>query len=72
MNWSECPVVEVVPGRLSGAPVIRNSRVRPEDLIGNLPETPEWLADAFGLPLPDVLEVLAFYKMHQDRLAHTA
>jgi uncharacterized protein (DUF433 family) len=35
MNWTECPVVEIVPGKLSGAPVVVHSRVRPEDLVVN-------------------------------------
>jgi uncharacterized protein (DUF433 family) len=69
MNWTDCPVIEVVPGRMSGAPVLRRSRVRPEDLLGNLDEGPEWMADAFGLPIEDVREVLAFYRKHQDELA---
>ena len=72
MDWTDCDVIEVVPGRLSGAPVLRNSRVRPEDLIGNLQEGPDWMAEAFGLPVSDIRQVLAFYNKHQAELAHTA
>ena len=69
MEWTDCPVIEVVPNRMSGTPVLRRSRVRPEDLIGNLAEGAEWMADAFGLPLDDVRAVLDFYRGHQDELA---
>ncbi len=72
MNWTDCPVVEVVAGRMSGAPVLRHSRVRPQDLIENLDEGPEWMAENFDLPLSDVCEVLAFYHQHQAELAHTS
>jgi len=43
MDWKEYPLVEVVPGKMSGAPVIVRSRVRPDDLIANREEGPEWL-----------------------------
>jgi len=26
IDWSDCPVVEVVPGKVSGAPLLRNTR----------------------------------------------
>lgn len=71
MDWTECPVIEVVPGRMSGAPVLRHSRVRPEDLLNNIEQTPEWMADAFDLPVEDVRAVLNFYHQHQSELAHT-
>ena len=69
MEWTDCLVIEVVSNRMSGAPVLRRSRVRPEDLIGNLAEGAEWMADTFGLPLEDVQAVLDFYHMHQGELA---
>ena len=68
MNWTDCPVIEESPGKMSGAPVLRHSRVRPEDLLANIDEGPEWLADAHGLPIQDVRAVLAFYEMHRGEL----
>jgi uncharacterized protein (DUF433 family) len=70
MNWTDCPVVEIVPGKVSGAPVIAHSRVRPEDLIANREEGPEWLAENFGLPLETVRTVLAFYERKAGRAPH--
>lgn len=69
MDWLDCEVIERVPGRMSGAPVLRHSRVRPEDLLANLEEGPEWLAEQHDLPLADVVSVIAFYRRHQDQLA---
>ncbi len=62
MDWKEYPLVEVVPGKMSGAPVIVRSRVRPDDLIANREEGPEWLAENFSLPLGTVRTIPAFYE----------
>ena len=71
MNWARCAVVEVVPGKVSGAPVIVQSRVRPEDLVANREEGPEWLAENFGLPIETVRIILAFHERKMGRVAHT-
>jgi len=70
MNWSECPLVEIVPGKLSGVPVIVHSRVRPDDLIANRKEGREWLVENYGLPLQTVREVLKFYDRKMGRAQH--
>ena len=72
MDWTDCPAIERIPGKLSGVPVIKRSRVRPEDLVVNEEEGEEWLAEAFGLTLETVREVLAFYHHHQAELAPSA
>ena len=69
MDWTDCPVIEMVPDKMSGSPVLRRSRVRPQDLINNLDEGPEWMADAFGLLIDDVRQVLSFYDQHRAELA---
>ena len=70
MNWTECPLVETVPGKLSGAPVIVHSRVRPDDLVVNREEGPDWLAENYDLPLETVKTVLAFYERKMSRAPH--
>ncbi len=60
MIWTDCPLVETIPGKLSGAPVIVHSRVRPDDLIVNCAEGPEWLAENFALTIETVRALLAF------------
>jgi uncharacterized protein (DUF433 family) len=67
IDWRECMQVEIVPGKLSGRPVIKGSRVRPEDLIVNRNEGTEWLAENHGLPLETVREVLTFYDRKKAR-----
>jgi len=69
MDWTDCPLIERVPGKLSGVPVIRHSRVRPDDLLVNLGEGEAWLAEAYRLPIETVRQVLAFYDQHERQLA---
>lgn len=61
VDWTKCAVIETVPGKVSGQPVIKHSRVRPQDVIANEECGEKWLADNYGLPLPTVREVLTFY-----------
>ena len=65
INWMECAVIETVPGKVSGAPLIKDSRVRPEDLVINRAEGEAWLAENHGLPIETVREVLRFYDRHK-------
>jgi len=67
MNWAGCPFVEIVPGKVSGAPVIVNSRVRVDDVIVNRASGPDWLAENYGLPIETVRAVLAYYNRMQPR-----
>ncbi len=34
-DWSECPLVEVIPGKVSGAPLLKNTRLPVEAITGN-------------------------------------
>ncbi len=68
MNWTDCAVIEQIPGKMSGAPVLRHSRVRPQDILANVEQGPEWIAEAHCLPVNDVRQVLEFYNAHSDDL----
>jgi len=72
IDWTECLAVETIPGKLSGQPVIRHSRVRPDDLLANRDQGAEWLAKNHGLPIQTVREVLAFYDSRQEPRAPAA
>jgi uncharacterized protein (DUF433 family) len=65
MNWSGCEIVEIIPGKVSGVPLVRNTRV-PADTIAEsaeLGESAEEIAFNFDLPLPDVLAILAHVEL---------
>jgi len=35
VDWSDCPLVEVIPGKVSGAPLLKNTRLPVEAITGN-------------------------------------
>ncbi len=62
MRWEGCNAVEVVPGVVSGVPIIRGSRVQADTVLesAELGETVEEIAYSFGLDPKDIREVLSF------------
>ena len=65
IDWTECTLIETIPGRMGGQPVIRDSRVRPEDLLINRDQGVEWLARSHGIRPEIVRQVFAFYDAHK-------
>ena len=67
MDWLGCEVVEVVPGKVSGVPVIRGSRVPADQVLENheAGESVEDIAYNFDLNHDDLRAVLAFAAGHQ-------
>jgi uncharacterized protein (DUF433 family) len=35
VDWSDCPLIEVILGKVSGAPVLKNTRLPVEAITGN-------------------------------------
>jgi uncharacterized protein (DUF433 family) len=68
MDWSGCDIVEVVPGRLNGRPVIRDTRVAADTVSesAELGRTPEEISSDYRLKLADVKAVLAYAARHSD------
>jgi len=34
-DWSECPLVEIIPGKASGVPLLKNTRLPVDAITGN-------------------------------------
>jgi uncharacterized protein (DUF433 family) len=49
IDWSQCELIESVPGKVSGRPVVRGTRIMPEAIVGSyeLGETLEELCEGF-------------------------
>jgi uncharacterized protein (DUF433 family) len=62
LDWSQCPAVESVPGRLSGAWVFRNTRMPVSAVFENLEAgaTVDEISDWFSISKEQVIEVLKF------------
>jgi uncharacterized protein (DUF433 family) len=69
LDWSKCPAVESVPGKLSGAWVFRGTRVPVSAVFENLEDglTINEIVEMFeGLPKELVLGVLEFAAQSLD------
>jgi uncharacterized protein (DUF433 family) len=62
LDWSQCPAVESVPGRLSGAWVFRDTRMPVSAVFQNLEAgaTVDQIVEWFDIPKAQVIEVLEF------------
>ena len=62
LDWSQCPAVESVPGRLSGAWVFRDTRMPVSAVFENIEAgaTIEEIIDQFDITLEQINAVLEF------------
>ena len=62
LDWSQCSVVESVPGKMGGAWVLRNTRMPAQLVFENLEDgmTPAEIADEYGVELEQVKAVIEF------------
>jgi hypothetical protein len=48
IDWTDCALVEIVPGKRGGKLVIKGTRLRPKDLLANREQGIEWLVENHG------------------------
>ncbi len=63
MDWTNCPDVERVPGKVSGAWLVKGTRIRADDVIANAADfTPEQIvAEIYpSLPLDRARRIIAY------------
>jgi len=61
MDWTGCDVVEVVPGKVSGVPILKHSRVQADTVLESyeLGESVEEIAYSYSLDPVDIRKVLS-------------
>jgi uncharacterized protein (DUF433 family) len=66
MMWDGCDLVEVTPGKVSGVPLLKGSRVQADTIVesAELGETAEEIAFNFDLNVEDVRRLLAYAASH--------
>jgi uncharacterized protein (DUF433 family) len=64
MDWSECDDVEMIPGKVSGQPVVVGTRILAQGVIDNADDgyTPEQIAAEIyeGLPVERARRIIAY------------
>jgi uncharacterized protein (DUF433 family) len=65
IDWTHCPDVESVPGRCSGAPVVKGTRVLVQGILDNAADcSVAEIAEMFELPVDPVRRILAYAGRH--------
>ena len=62
IDWIDCPVVEINPGKLSGTPILKGTRMPAYGIVENYADglSADEIADLFELPTDSVKTLLAF------------
>ena len=66
--WKDCPYTETIPGKVSGQPLLKGTRVQADTVVesAELGETPEEIAANYRLNLRDVKALLAYAACHRE------
>jgi uncharacterized protein (DUF433 family) len=70
MDWSDCPIVEVNPRKVSGVPILKGTRVQADAIVENFEgRSPvEEIAENFAISQAMVREILSFAESKQRQL----
>jgi uncharacterized protein (DUF433 family) len=70
IDWTQCELVESVPGKVSGRPVVRGTRIMPEAIVGSfdLGETIEELHAGFpSLSVAQITRLIEFAHSYREQ-----
>ena len=68
MDWTGCDLVERVPGKVSGRPVVKGTRILADQIVedAELGSPVEEIAENYpSLPIEKIKKLLAFAHSHQ-------
>ena len=63
IDWTQCELIERVPGKVSGRPIVRGTRILPDAIVGSydLGETIEELCEGFpSLSIDQIKRLIEF------------
>jgi len=70
MDWSECSEVEQIPGKVSGQPVVKGTRILPDAIVEDyeLGSRVEEIHENYpSLPIEKIRKLIAFAHSHQPQ-----
>lgn len=62
IDWTDCPEVETVPGKVNGVPILKHSRMPADAIVENYTSglVVNEIAEVFQLPAEGVRRLLAY------------
>ena len=69
IDWTSCALVEVVPGKVSGVPILKGTRVQADSIVENFDDgSPvEEIAENFAIPVETISAVLGYAALRRTR-----
>ena len=70
VDWTQCELIESVPGKVSGRPVVRGTRIMPDAIVGSydLGETIAELHEGFPtLSIAQIERLIEFAHAQRER-----
>jgi uncharacterized protein (DUF433 family) len=70
IDWTQCELIECVPGKVSGRPVLRGTRIMPEAIVGSyeLGETIEELRNGFpAVTVAQIRRLIEFAQAQREQ-----
>jgi len=69
IDWRQCNLVESVPEKVSGAPVLKGTRMPVQAIVDNYDDglSPAEIAETFEIPLAAVTGILEFVGQQRAR-----
>lgn len=71
VDWTVCELIEVVPGKVSGLPIVRGTRILPDAIVDSydLGETIEELSEGFpSLSVSQIKRLIEFAHAQRGQL----
>jgi uncharacterized protein (DUF433 family) len=70
VDWSGCPIVETNPRKVSGAVILKGTRVQADSIVENFEggSPVEEISENFGVPETTIRELLTFAARQHSRL----
>jgi uncharacterized protein (DUF433 family) len=72
IDWTQCELIECVPGKVSGRPVVRGTRILPDAIVSSydLGETIEELHQGFPtLTIAQIKRLIEFAHAQREQLS---
>jgi len=62
IDWTDCPLVEVIPGKVSGVPLLKGTRLPADTILENYEggSPVEEISENFDTPEDTIREILSY------------
>ena len=72
IDWMQCELIETVPGKVSGRPIVRGTRIMPDGIVNSFEmgdSIEEIHEDWPSLSLSQIKRLIEFARIHREQPA---